>query len=59
MTLLIPGETCWRTETADRVAVLVDTEAYFKALTAAFEAAPAASIVAASAKIANFMSTTP
>jgi phosphatidylserine/phosphatidylglycerophosphate/cardiolipin synthase-like enzyme len=33
MTLLIPGETCWRTETADRVAVLVDNEAYFKALT--------------------------
>ena len=39
MTQLIPGETCWRTETADRVAVLVDTEAYFKALTAAFETA--------------------
>jgi len=35
MTLLIPGETCWRTERADRVAVLVDTEAYFKALTEA------------------------
>lgn len=35
MSLLIPGETCWRTERADRVAVLVDTEAYFKALTEA------------------------
>ena len=33
MTLLIPGETCWRTARADRVSVLVDTEAYFKALT--------------------------
>ena len=35
MTVLIPGETCWRTERAERVAVLVDTEAYFKALTEA------------------------
>jgi phosphatidylserine/phosphatidylglycerophosphate/cardiolipin synthase-like enzyme len=35
MPLLIPGETCWRTARADRVAVLVDTEAYFKALTEA------------------------
>lgn len=35
MTLLIPGETCWRTATADRVAFLLDTEAYF---TAVFEA---------------------
>ena len=35
MTLLIPGDTCWRTDRADRVAVLVDTEAYFKALTEA------------------------
>ncbi|MFZ5721107.1 MAG: phospholipase D-like domain-containing protein [Pseudomonadota bacterium] len=35
MGLLIPGETCWRMEPADRVAFLVDTEAYF---TAVFEA---------------------
>ena len=32
MGLLIPGETCWRTESADRVAFLVDTEAYFTAV---------------------------
>lgn len=32
MTLLIPGETCWRTERAERVAFLIDTEAYFTAL---------------------------
>src|SRR3954468_15614728 len=35
MTLLIPGETCWRTARADRVAFLLDNEAYF---TAVFEA---------------------
>ncbi len=32
MTLMIPGQTCWRTEPADRVALLVDTEAYYSAL---------------------------
>lgn len=32
MTLLIPGETCWRTERAERTAFLVDTEAYFTAV---------------------------
>ena len=32
MSLLTPGETCWRVETSDRVAFLVDTEAYFTAL---------------------------
>lgn len=32
MTLLIPGETCWRTDYAERVAFLIDTEAYFTAL---------------------------
>ncbi|TAJ71705.1 MAG: phospholipase [Phenylobacterium sp.] len=32
MSVLTPGETCWRTEKADRVAFLVDTEAYFTAL---------------------------
>jgi phosphatidylserine/phosphatidylglycerophosphate/cardiolipin synthase-like enzyme len=35
MTLLVPGETCWRTARADRVAFVIDNEAYF---TAAFEA---------------------
>jgi phosphatidylserine/phosphatidylglycerophosphate/cardiolipin synthase-like enzyme len=35
MTLLTPGETCWRTDPADRAAFLIDTEAYF---TAVFEA---------------------
>lgn len=35
MTVLIPGETCWRTEPAARAAFLIDTEAYF---TAVFEA---------------------
>lgn len=35
MTIFNPGETCWRTARADRVAFLIDTEAYF---TAAFEA---------------------
>jgi len=32
MSVLTPGETCWRTDRADRVAFLVDTEAYFTAL---------------------------
>ncbi|MGA0605093.1 phospholipase D-like domain-containing protein [Phenylobacterium sp. VNQ135] len=35
MTIFTPGETCWRTAGADRVAFLIDNEAYF---TAAFEA---------------------
>lgn len=35
MTVFTPGETCWRTAPADRVAFLIDNEAYF---TAAFEA---------------------
>jgi phosphatidylserine/phosphatidylglycerophosphate/cardiolipin synthase-like enzyme len=35
MTLLIPGKTCWRKARADRVAFLIDNEAYF---TAVFEA---------------------
>ncbi len=29
--VLRPGETCWRIETADRCAVLIDGEAYFRA----------------------------
>lgn len=32
MTLLIPGETCWTKARAERVAFLIDTEAYFTAL---------------------------
>lgn len=32
MIFLIPGKTCWRVERADRLAVLVDTEACFNAL---------------------------
>lgn len=32
MTLLRPGETCWKTARADRLAFLVDTQAYFTAL---------------------------
>ena len=39
MSVLIPGETCWRTEPADRCAFLVDTEAYFTALYEAFQKA--------------------
>jgi phosphatidylserine/phosphatidylglycerophosphate/cardiolipin synthase-like enzyme len=30
--ILTPGETCWRRERADRVAFLIDTEAYFSAV---------------------------
>jgi phospholipase D1/2 len=37
--LLEPGETCWRIETADRAAVLIDAEDYFQALRHAFAAA--------------------
>ncbi|RYG13436.1 MAG: phospholipase, partial [Caulobacteraceae bacterium] len=32
MTLFRPGETCWKTAHADRLAFLVDTQAYFTAL---------------------------
>ena len=39
MTVLIPGETCWRTERADRSAFLIDNEAYFTALYEAFQKA--------------------
>ena len=39
MTLLIPGETCWRTEAADRIAFLIDTEAYYTALYEAMQKA--------------------
>jgi phosphatidylserine/phosphatidylglycerophosphate/cardiolipin synthase-like enzyme len=39
MGVLIPGDTCWRLEPADRVAFLIDTEAYFTALCEALEKA--------------------
>ncbi len=29
--ILVPGRTCWRTERADRIAVMMDGEAYFSA----------------------------
>ena len=37
--LLHPGETCWRVETADRVALLVDSGAYFTAALSAMRRA--------------------
>ncbi|HEX7887318.1 MAG TPA: phospholipase D-like domain-containing protein [Phenylobacterium sp.] len=39
MSLFVPGETCWRREAADRVAFLIDTEAYFTALYGAMQKA--------------------
>lgn len=39
MTLLHPGETCWRLETATRLAFLIDAQAYYAALLETFEAA--------------------
>lgn len=39
MSRLIPGETCWRVAQADRVAFLIDNEAYFTALYEAFQKA--------------------
>ena len=37
--VLRPGETCWRTARADRVAFLVDNQAYFAAVAAALQKA--------------------
>lgn len=37
--LLVPGETCWRIETAERLSVLVDADAYFAALRSAISQA--------------------
>lgn len=37
--LLIPGDTCWRIETADRMSVIVDGADYFRHLRAALHAA--------------------
>ena len=39
MTVLIPGSTCWRTEIAQRVALLMDNEPYYAALYSALRAA--------------------
>ncbi|HEY9217358.1 MAG TPA: phospholipase, partial [Phenylobacterium sp.] len=39
MSVLIPGETCWRRAKADRAAFLIDTEAYFAAVHAALHKA--------------------
>jgi phosphatidylserine/phosphatidylglycerophosphate/cardiolipin synthase-like enzyme len=39
MTVLVPGDTCWRAEPADRAAFLVDNELYFAALLAALRTA--------------------
>lgn len=39
MRRLEPGATCWRLETADRLAFLIDTESYYKALGEALEQA--------------------
>lgn len=39
MTLLRPGDTCWRVDTATRLAFLIDAEAYYAALLEAFEGA--------------------
>lgn len=32
MTVLVPGETCWRTARAQRAAFLVDNEAHYTAI---------------------------
>lgn len=37
--LLVPGETCWRIESADRASALVDAAAYYDALRSAIAAA--------------------
>ena len=37
--ILVPGETCWRIERADRMAVIVDAAEYFRHLRAALSAA--------------------
>jgi phosphatidylserine/phosphatidylglycerophosphate/cardiolipin synthase-like enzyme len=39
MTVLRPGDTCWRVERADRAAILIDNEAYFAAVHAAVTSA--------------------
>jgi phosphatidylserine/phosphatidylglycerophosphate/cardiolipin synthase-like enzyme len=39
MTVLRPGDTCWRVERADRAAILIDNQAYFAAVHAAITSA--------------------
>lgn len=39
MTVIRPGETCWRTARADRAAFLIDNQAYFHAIFEAFHKA--------------------
>lgn len=39
MTVLVPGETCWRTARAERAAFLIDNEAYFAAAFGAIQKA--------------------
>lgn len=38
-TVLVPGDTCWRVERADRLAVLMENETYFDALASALSKA--------------------
>src|ERR1043165_9874450 len=38
-TICIPGQNCWRTESADRAAFLIDADAYYRAVASAFERA--------------------
>jgi phospholipase D1/2 len=45
MALLCPGQNCWRIEQADRLAFLVDGDAYFRALREAFRRAEHSIIV--------------
>ncbi len=45
--LLRPGENCWRAAQADRIALLVDGEAYFKAFAAAAERARSSILILA------------
>lgn len=37
--VLIPGDTCWRVETAERLSILMENEAYFDALSSALDKA--------------------
>lgn len=37
--VLIPGDTCWRVETADRLSILMENAAYFDALSSALDKA--------------------
>ncbi|MBB5746236.1 phospholipase D-like domain-containing protein [Brevundimonas variabilis] len=37
--ILVPGDTCWRVATADRLAILMENEAYFEALLSSLDKA--------------------